>query len=240
MKNLILIGLISNCLQHKLKMFGLRYLKDKIHRCLQHKFTIFKLIYLRNKIFCCLRQFSMFDLVDFKNKISRRLQYKFNMPDLMHLKNKIHRYNWPRALLALSLIELVATMTILVILTSFTLGGLSKFQVKNRRQEAYSSLIKLKANIEQAAISGTFMQQNVSSVIDVATILNNNGSPQIIATPNSYYNISVTAVNAASASYTLSAVAQGQQSLRDDAGCRQINLVVVANKDDQKLPSSCW
>lgn len=220
MKSLIFIGLISSCLQHKLSMFGLRCLKDKINRCLQDKFSILKLIYFKNKIIYCLRQLSIFDL--------------------LHFKNKIHGYNGPRDLVALSLIELVATMTILVILTGFTLGGLSKFQVKNRRQEAYSSLIKLKANMEQAAITGTFMQQNVSSVIDVATILNNNGSPQIMSTINGYYDISVTAVNPSNFGYTLSAAAQGQQALRDDAECIQIELVVVANKDDQKLPQSCW
>lgn len=150
---------------------------------------------------------------------------------------------------AISLIELIATMVIVSILISVSYGTASGMKIEYRRKEAQNELIKLKANIEQIALSGKMSDgTSVISSIDVANKLAITTSATPIQTPNGYYSITVSNVlpNGATPGYTLTAtpVATGPQAR--DTSCPSISLIILAGQDDIKNPDagdptkSCW
>lgn len=149
----------------------------------------------------------------------------------------------------ISLIELIATMVIVSILIGVSYGSASGLKIDYRRKEAQNELIKLKANIEQIALSGRMSDgSSVTSSIDVANKLATTTSASPIRTPNGYYNITVSNVvsTGATPGYTLTAtpVATGPQA--KDTSCPSISLVILAGQDDIKNPDandptkSCW
>lgn len=138
---------------------------------------------------------------------------------------------------SISLIELLVTMSILVILTKISFGAFYNLQIENRRQEAHSELIKLKSNLEQMAVSGYFKTTPVQSIMDVVSI------PEIssksITSPNGYYELTISGVDTTLNKYVLTATAKGIQAEKDSA-CLNITLTVTAEQEDQKLPQGCW
>lgn len=156
--------------------------------------------------------------------------------------NNNYKYVWINKLIALSLIELLITMSIVSVLLGISYSTLSSLKLESHRKEAHSELIKLKANIEQTALSGWMNGTPVSSYIDVATILN--GQNKTITTPNGYYNIKVSSVSktGTSSSYTLTATAVGVQA--KDTACPTIALIISADtsgvSEDTRTPTQCW
>lgn len=132
------------------------------------------------------------------------------------------------SLKALSLIELLVTMSIVTVLLGISYGTLASVKLESRRKEAHSELIKLKANIEQTAIS------NSKSVMEIINSL----PPQ--DTPNRYYNIKASTTEPSS--YTLTATAIGTQE--KDKKCPTILLIVSADSsgvsEDKRQSPECW
>lgn len=141
--------------------------------------------------------------------------------------NKLH---------AISLLELMITIAIVIILMAISFNSISSLQVENQRKEATSELIKLKSNIEQLAISGYVGSAPVHSIMDVADQLQL--SSQLLKLK--YYTISITLNSGATPSYILTATAIEPLWSQEKEICRKITLTVDAENKDTKEPTECW
>ncbi len=146
---------------------------------------------------------------------------------------------------ALSLIELIITMTIVSTLIAISSSTLSTLKLESHRKEAHSELIRFKASIEQFAISGrapdgTPNGAKVDSSVAVAQKFKD--LSKSITTPNNYYNIIVSAVNPSGTTpgYTLTATAPSGSPQHKDTPCIAISLQILAGSDDVKTPDICW
>ncbi|MGI9214194.1 MAG: type IV pilin protein, partial [Gammaproteobacteria bacterium] len=115
--------------------------------------------------------------------------------------NKLH---------AISLLELMITIAIVIILMAISFNSISSLQIENQRKEATSELLKLKSNIEQLAVSGYVGSAQVSSIMDVAAKINSQNFPNL-----KYYNITITITSGTDASYTLIATAKEPLATND-------------------------
>ncbi len=140
--------------------------------------------------------------------------------------NKLH---------AISLLELMITIAIVIILMAISFNSISSLQIENQRKEAHSELIKLKSNIEQLAVSGYVGSTAVHSIMDVAAQLQL--SSQFPALK--YYTISISLNSGATTSYTLTATAEEPLATQETT-CREITLTVDTNNTDTKGPTGCW
>ena len=138
--------------------------------------------------------------------------------------NKLH---------AISLLELMITIAIVIILMAISFNSISSLQVENQRKEATSELIKLKSNIEQLAISGYVGSTPVHSIMEVAAQLQL--SSQFTTLNLKYYTISI---NAGATSYTLTATAK--PSATQDDNCNTIDLIVNTDNIETKSNPGCW
>ena len=143
---------------------------------------------------------------------------------------------------ALSLIELIITMTIVSTLIAISSSTLSTLKLESHRKEAHSELIRFKASIEQFAISGRAPDgvTPINSSVHMADIFKTQGKS--IATPNNYYNITVSAANQTGTppGYTLTATAPSGSSQFKDTPCKTISLTIKAGSEDEKTPTECW
>lgn len=140
-----------------------------------------------------------------------------------------------KKLTAISLIELIVTLSIVAILIGISYSSASGIKMEYRRKEAQSELVKLKSNIEALAMSG-----QTSSLAIATRFLTDN---KRITTQNGYYAIKVLSADPIPTTrpnpgYTLNAVAQGPQT--KDTPCKTMSLQVSAGQDDTKTPSECW
>ncbi len=140
-----------------------------------------------------------------------------------------------KKLTAISLIELIVTLSIVSILIGISYSSASGIKMEYRRKEAQSELVKLKSNIEMLAIS-----RQTSSLAIANGFLTDN---KRITTQNGYYKIKVLSADPIPTTrpnpgYILNAVAQGPQA--KDTPCGTISLRVSADQDDEKTPSECW
>lgn len=153
---------------------------------------------------------------------------------------------------AITLLELIITLSIAAVLALVTYGTLSDIKIGYRRKEAQTELIKLKAIIQEQAVKYS------CSAIDVAIWLNtgaNTGCTALpagsaylpIVTPNQLYTITLT--NSISGSdptviLTATPVVNGPQSR--DSDCTTIVLTsTMGITDDIKSatgahPANCW
>lgn len=147
--------------------------------------------------------------------------------------NKLH---------AISLLELMITIAIVIILMAISFNSISSLQVENQRKEATSELIKLKSNIEQLALSGYVDSTPVRSIMQVAHTLYTN--KQIFPSLK-YYTISISftpstaTFDTCCSSYTLTATATEPLATQDTT-CKIIDLTVNTDNTETKPKPECW
>lgn len=152
--------------------------------------------------------------------------------------------------LAITLLELIVTLSIAAVLALVSYGALSDVKIKYRRKEAQTELVKIKALIQEQAVKYN------CSAIDIATWLTGTvqagcaapslSTPYIpYTTVNKLYNITLNATGFTDSNgnpaikITATPVSSGPQS--KDTDCATINLTTsMGMTDDTKEPAICW
>lgn len=160
-----------------------------------------------------------------------------------------------RNYLAITLLELIVTLSIAAVLAFVTYGSLSDVKIKYRRKEAQTELVKIKALIQEQALKYN------CSTIDIATWLITGTAPAGCSAPsgsayisssgsytttNKLYTITLNATNVTDSAgnpavrLTATPVSSGPQ--RQDTECATITLTTsMGITDDTKGPTdSCW
>lgn len=157
--------------------------------------------------------------------------------------------------LAITLLELIVTLSIAAVLALVSYGSLSEVKIKYRRKEAQTELVKIKALIQEQALKYN------CSTIDIATWLITGTAPAgcsatsggayipssgtLYTTTNKLYNITLNATNITDSNgnpaikITATPVTAGAQG--KDTACATINLTTsMGMTDDDKDPAICW
>ena len=143
--------------------------------------------------------------------------------------------------------NIIVTVVIVLVLGGIYYQSLEQSRIENRRKEAQNELLKLKSNIEQQAVNGSFKQTDgtsvaVNSTMEVVKLLQTSTTTTPIPTINNYYNIAVTIEpTTPTGGYILTATPHpnGPQT-KDITVCQSIVLKVAADGSYNKNPPDCW
>lgn len=136
-------------------------------------------------------------------------------------------------LYAISLIEVLITVAIVVVLMAISFNSITSLNVEGKRKEAHGELLKIKSIIEQLAVSGFVNNTPVNNIMDVAAIVQDQNFSNL-----KHYTINIS-VATNNRSYTLTAAAI--EPLRtQDPSCQNIILEVNINNIETKRPTNCW
>ncbi len=149
-----------------------------------------------------------------------------------------------KTLAALSLMELIISLSIVAILSYVSFSSLANVKVGYRRKEAQSELIKLKSSIQEEAV------KYGCSMVDIANWLNSGSSSGITActslpttvsmpqTPNGYYTLTAPVDSNHNIILTATPTAGGPQA--KDTSCPLITLCLPPDGSDsiQGAPTS--
>lgn len=131
---------------------------------------------------------------------------------------------WGHRMLGLTMIELMIVLVVIAVLIALAYPSYVDYVRKARRGEAQQLLLNWSINQE------IFRSNNTTYAAD-----NNANLP---APTHAYYNFSTPAAPTAT-TYTLQAVAQGDQaqdSTRDGTSCTTLSI----NQAGTKSPAACW
>lgn len=136
-----------------------------------------------------------------------------------------------------TLIELVVAMLVMAILVSIAIPGYRTYSLKAHRTDAKSSLLYL-ASLEERYYSTANAYSSAPSDLGFAS---GAAWPQTVG--SGYYTVSVSNVNAATASsvgtYTITASAVGQQAA--DTTCQSLTVIQDGTQTASPGPASnCW
>lgn len=148
---------------------------------------------------------------------------------------------------AITLIELMFSVIILIVLAAISIKYTSIVRVAIIRKEAHSSILKIKSMIEQIAIAGSYTDSNnliinVTNVIEVAKAIQN-GTIALPVLDN--YNMSVivspVGVGLVEQYYKIFATLHSESEIASiDSNCQVIGLLVNLNNEETREPINCW
>ena len=131
-----------------------------------------------------------------------------------------------------TMVELVIVVLVIGILSAIAYPAFQESIQKSRRSDGKTALLAIQLEQEKFRANCT----SYATDLDGAGTCISAALTYPTTSPDSFYNLSITAANATS--YTLNAAATGHQS--GDSDCTPMTLVVNTNAVDVTGPADCW